>query len=695
MKRLTASLFALVLFVLILLSVWVFFKDRFQLPGTWKGEADYSASVRVNASGWFGPAAGAEELPLKDMFGDARIDYTLSFSPNGRWQMETDEASYLAMNAAVRAQMAQALRHLIMNRAPAEGKGEITEEEAEAAIQRAIGISSEEYFLNYGPDILPELTSVQTQYSGEGRYHLSGGIVSLEDTLHPQQDGSAVSYRCMVDKDVLVLEGINGNTMIFHRDIDTDRGVLQSMFGTDTVHAAETHRILENLSVTVNDSSHYNVRTIHYSYENNRYISLRDVAYALRQTTGRFSLSIADNAVEIVTGGEYEPVGGENVPFVLTDEDGTALTYSTLGLRINSILIDDNRVKYYSFIGTNDEGQKDCFISVTDLAMMLDMEMNISGGGMSIYTDRPYSVDMDSLIEQGLFYEVNSALVGDATTKEIFTSYMPAIPVPIASTTKLMTCLCVMDALHDGEITLEDEVPISDRAVWISHSSDGMIWMESGQVSNVRELLYGMLLASSNESALALAEYLEGSEEAFVERMNARAEEIGLKESEFFNSNGLPIFTDNISTSKIQNRMSAEDMFTLSTCLLAEYPEVKEITSTLEIELPTLSKTVTNTNPMLYNLPGVIGLKTGTTNMSGACLVAAMETPDADGVTHTIIAIEFGAEDGTVRTTLTEMLLRYGREVVANRSGTIALTEEDIVIPQTAEELVCMVLRKM
>ena len=183
--------------------------------------------------------------------------------------------------------------------------------------------------------------------------------------------------------------------------------------------------------------------------------------------------------------------------------------------------------------------------------------------------------------------------------------------------------------------------------------------MQAGVDSNVTDLLYGMLLPSSNESALSLAIHTAGSEEAFVKRMNQKAAELGLSEAVFYNCHGLPLYTDNLPATKIQNRMTASDMFKLIIYLLKTYPDITNITSTQTADLESLNITVNNTNPLLYNVPGVVGLKTGTTDMSGDCLVTAMEADNAEGETHRLIVIEIGAEDNTIRTTISEELVRY------------------------------------
>ena len=139
----------------------------------------------------------------------------------------------------------------------------------------------------------------------------------------------------------------------------------------------------------------------------------------------------------------------------------------------------------------------------------------------------------------------------------------------------------------------------------------------------VRELIIAMLLPSSNESAYAMAEYVSGTEEAFVERMKDKLDEIGVYDAELYNSHGLPVYEDNAYSSKNQNRMSAEDMFRVVCHIFGNYPEITDITSMKNYKLEYAGDTVKNTNGLLKNMKEVTGLKTGTTTKAGACLVAS------------------------------------------------------------------------
>lgn len=448
--------------------------------------------------------------------------------------------------------------------------------------------------------------------------------------------------------------------------------------------ASVSHMQLENLLLSVDGGEARTVRTIHYGYDYNRYVSLRDVAAALSGTAKHFDLSITNDQVLITTDKDYTPVGGEGEPFP------ERYVYTTRPLALYLIWLDGRELHYQSFLGLNSASRQDCFMSLTDLAMQLDLSIEVSAGQMRLNSREGFTIDLETLRESGFYYEIHSALVGDATTGAIFTAWEPLLPVPIASTTKLMSFAVIMDAVADGEISLADTVTIPEEAARLSRLPDGVIYMETGQVSNMTDLLCGMLVLSSNECALALAVHTAGSEAAFVERMNRKARTLGLSDGTiFYNCNGLPTYTDNLAATKVQNRMSAYDMFELVRYLLRAYPDVTRITSLRTVHLESFDITIANTNTLLYNLPGVVGLKTGTTNMSGACLVTAMEAPDQNGETHMLVSVEFGAEDGTVRTTLSEEMLRYAAQVLREQPALSA----GPAIPIDAEELILAALR--
>ena len=414
----------------------------------------------------------------------------------------------------------------------------------------------------------------------------------------------------------------------------------------------EPERMMIFSQVQTDTGAACNVKTLDYGYDHNTYYSLRDIAMALRDTDKSFSLEITKDAVSLELGNTYTPVGVENVFW--EDSENPDIT-----LRRNKFKVSGQSVYYYTLITRLPSGYYDCFMMAADRAMILNVDITVpSAGSLQILTEKPFHISPAALEQAGYFYGVNSVLVGDATTGEIYYQYQSDTPYPIASTSKLMTCLLTMDALSTGQITREQSVTISEAVQLLSASADGVIPLEAGQQITVQDLLYGALLPSSNECALCLAESIAGSEEAFVRMMNDKALELGLTQAVFFNSHGLPSYTEDPIPSKRQNRMSAEDMFRLVSYLLKVYPQITDITSLEYATLRTLDLEVRNTNPLLHNLPEVTGLKTGTTNKAGACLVTSL-TADDGNMEHDLVVIVLGTEDSIERGRVSGLLARY------------------------------------
>ncbi|MDE5716908.1 MAG: hypothetical protein K2I53_04690, partial [Lachnospiraceae bacterium] len=193
-----------------------------------------------------------------------------------------------------------------------------------------------------------------------------------------------------------------------------------------------------------------------------------------------------------------------------------------------------------------------------------------------------------------------------------------------------------------------------------------------------------------------LAEAIDGSEEVFVQRMNQRAQDLGLSRTVFFNSNGLPVYTEDFIPAKRQNSMSAEDMFRMVSYLLKVYPQITDITSMEEAVLESLDFEVKNTNPLLRNLPEVTGLKTGTTNRAGACLVTSL-TADDGAVDHDLVVIVLGTEDSIERARVSGLLARYALHTFDAGMGETGSGEEAQNLenlPSHAEAAVEWVIRK-
>lgn len=455
------------------------------------------------------------------------------------------------------------------------------------------------------------------------------------------------------------------------------------------VHADAAYEIPGICQVQTDTGAAGTVKTMDYNYDRNTYFSLRDIAMLLSSTGKPFSLEVTKNTVALNPGNAYTPAGGENTPWENSENPD-------ITLRRNEFKVSGETVYYYTLITALPSGSYDCFMMAADLAMILDVNITAPNPGfLQIDTQTPFRVSPSDLENAGYFYGVNGVLAGDATTGEIYYQYQSDTPYPIASTSKLMTCLLALDAVSSGQIALEQQVTVSDAAIALSASSDGVIPLEAGQQLTVQELLVGALLPSSNECALSLAETIAGSEDAFVQMMNQKAAELGLSQAVFYNCNGLPVYTGDAIPSKRQNRMSAQDMFRLVSYLLKVYPQITDITSMKSAALPSLDLEVKNTNPILRNLPEATGLKTGTTNKSGACLVTSLAADDGT-TTHDLAVIVLGTEDSIERGRVSALLARYALQTFCDSAPEAGSPETGTVpanMPTHAEAAVDRILR--
>ena len=212
----------------------------------------------------------------------------------------------------------------------------------------------------------------------------------------------------------------------------------------------------------------------------------------------------------------------------------------------------------------------------------------------------------------------------------------------VASITKVMTVLLIMEDIEKGKISLTDTVTASAHAASMGGSD---IWLEEGEQMSLDDMLKATLVASANDAAVALAEYTEGSEEAFVKRMNSRAKELGMKDTVFKNCNGLDE-EGHISSAYDVALMSAE---------LIKHTKVFDYTSIWLDFLRDGKTQIVNTNKLLKSYNGITGLKTGTTDDAGSCISA---TAKRDGLS--LIAVVLGSGSGTDRFKDASILLDYG-----------------------------------
>ena len=210
-------------------------------------------------------------------------------------------------------------------------------------------------------------------------------------------------------------------------------------------------------------------------------------------------------------------------------------------------------------------------------------------------------------------------LLYDMETEQILFENNVDSSLPPASLTKLMTALLV---LEQGDLQAQVTVQPQDLI------GGSTMNLQNGETVTVEELLWGLLIPSGNDAAMALARYTAGSAPAFIERMNQRAQALGLTETSFANPHGLD---------EAGHLSSARDLLTLTRQLLT-YPLFRQIVATAEIQVA--GHMLQNTNQLLVDFPGADGVKTGTTVAAGECLVASIAR---DG--HTQILVILGSRD--------------------------------------------------
>jgi serine-type D-Ala-D-Ala carboxypeptidase (penicillin-binding protein 5/6) len=228
---------------------------------------------------------------------------------------------------------------------------------------------------------------------------------------------------------------------------------------------------------------------------------------------------------------------------------------------------------------------------------------------VSLIPSQPVSAEE---AETDLAPEAVSAILLDAGTGKVLYEKNSHQPLPPASITKVMTMLLVMEAIDQGKISWSDPVRVSEHAASMGGSQ---IFLEPGEQMTVHDLFKAMAISSANDAAVALAEYLGGTEERFVKMMNDKAKELGLKNTHFENCNGLPASG---------HYSSAYDIAVMSRELLS-YPKVTNYTGLYEDYLRKNSKKpfwLVNTNKLVRFYPGMDGLKTGYTSEAKYCLTA-------------------------------------------------------------------------
>lgn len=262
-----------------------------------------------------------------------------------------------------------------------------------------------------------------------------------------------------------------------------------------------------------------------------------------------------------------------------------------------------------------------------------------------------------------------SAILMDVGSGQVLYEKNAHEKLPPASVTKVMTMLLICEALDSGKIKIDDQVQVSEIA---SSMGGSQIFLEPGESQTVDTLLKGIAVASANDACVAMAEYIAGSVESFVDMMNAKAKDLNMKDTHFANTNGLPV--DNHYT-------SAYDIATMSRELLKHDVISKYLTTWMDSVVVGKKQTsigIANTNKLIKHFQGATGVKTGFTQQAKYCLSASAKRGD----TH-LVAATLGAETSPERFKDASSLLNYG---FANYESVKLCSKDDKISTLTMEK---------
>ena len=252
------------------------------------------------------------------------------------------------------------------------------------------------------------------------------------------------------------------------------------------------------------------------------------------------------------------------------------------------------------------------------------------------------SLAMPAAAEE-LAVDAQACLLMEKTTGQVLYAVNEHEQLEPASVTKVMTLLLVMEAIDGGSLSYDDVVTASAYACSMGGSQ---IWLEENEQMTVEDLLKAVCVASANDASVALAEHIAGSAEAFVERMNQRAAELGMADTHFVNPTGLPAEG---------HVTSAYDIALMSRELILHHPDIRRFTTIWMDSLRDGEFGLNNTNKLIRYYEGATGLKTGSTDNALYCLSA---TAERDGME--LIAVILKSPTSTQRFESAKVLLNYG-----------------------------------
>ena len=255
----------------------------------------------------------------------------------------------------------------------------------------------------------------------------------------------------------------------------------------------------------------------------------------------------------------------------------------------------------------------------------------------------PFCIDLtaQSMVPKAPKLNLTSYILMEASTNTVIAEFNSDNQIAPASMTKVMSGYVIADQVANGSISLDDKVLISEKA-WKTGGSK--MFVEAGKRVSVKDLLSGIIIQSGNDATIAMAEYVAGSEEGFVDFMNAYATEMGLTNSLFQNATG---FSDP------NHFTSAKDLAKLTQALINNFPD--HYTTYKEKEFTFSGIRQLNRNKLLWRDDSVDGVKTGHTDSAGFCLISSAKRNDMR-----LIAVVAGSESENERLTASQRLLEYG-----------------------------------
>lgn len=266
----------------------------------------------------------------------------------------------------------------------------------------------------------------------------------------------------------------------------------------------------------------------------------------------------------------------------------------------------------------------------------------------------PISFAKDSGQIVGLDDNVASYLIGNEETGEIYHEKNSDEVRPMASLSKLMTFLLTKEAIDEGIISLDTKVKADTEAESLTSWQYSSLGVKEGEVYTVDELLKGLISVSGNDCAYLLANTISVSEPGFAREMNRKASDLDLDSQIYYNASGIE------TEDGFENSSSARDLFKLSQYIIKKYPEILEYSQIREINDPVHDIEKTSTIPLFDEIPGIDGLKTGTTEEAGYCLISTCDMSKIDAQDDfRVIGVVMGADQKDTRNLVMSDLIYY------------------------------------